>query len=80
MFVQKLFSSRFQSLVLGACLALAVSPVTIFSITMQGGEPFLFAGQRGNPTWMHGPEQVQFTDLPTGGIFRWGSFALVVAQ
>lgn len=53
---------------------------TIFSITMQGGEPFLFAGQRGNPTWMHGPEQVQFTDLPTGGIFSWGSFALVVAQ
>lgn len=33
MFVQKLFSSRFQSLALGACLALAVSPAQAQSVT-----------------------------------------------
>lgn len=53
---------------------------TVFKVKMGSGEPFLFAGQRGNPTWMHGAERVQFTDLPTGGIFRWGSFALVIAE
>ena len=53
---------------------------TVFKIKMGGGEPFLFAGQRGNPNWMHGPERVNFTDLPNGGIFRWGSFALVIAE
>lgn len=53
---------------------------TIFRVKMGSAEPYLFAGQRGNPNWMRGPERVQFTDLPNGGIFRWGTFALVVAE
>ena len=47
---------------------------------MGGSEPFLFAGQRGQKNWMHGPEEVNFRDLPDGGIFRWSDFALVVAE
>jgi len=43
-------------------------------------EPFAFARVRGEKTWMHGPEQVQFTDLPNGGMFRWSHVALVVAE
>lgn len=53
---------------------------TIFSIKMGDSEPFLFAGVRGQPNWMHGPDEVKFTDLPNGGIFRWTNFALVVAE
>ena len=29
---------------------------------------------------MHGPDEVKFTDAPGGGIFRWSTFALVVAE
>lgn len=53
---------------------------TVFKIKMGDSEPFLFAGRRGDKTWMHGPDKVQFTDLPNGGIFRWSNFALVVAE
>lgn len=53
---------------------------TIFSVKMGNSEPFLFAGVRGQRDWMHGPEKTQFTDLPNGGIFRWSTFALVVAE
>ncbi|MFQ6537813.1 MULTISPECIES: hypothetical protein [Aphanothece] len=53
---------------------------TIFSVKMGKTEPFLFAGVRGQKTWMHGPEEVDFTDLPNGGIFRWSTFVLVVAE
>ena len=53
---------------------------TIFSVQMGDSEPFLFAGQRGQKNWMHGPEDVMFEDLPNGGIFRWANFALVVAE
>jgi hypothetical protein len=53
---------------------------TIFKVDMGQGEPFLFAGKRGQPNWMHGAEKVQFTDLPNGGIFRWSTFALVIAE
>jgi hypothetical protein len=53
---------------------------TIFKVKMGSAEPYLFAGQRGNTNWMRGPERVQFTDLPNGAIFRWGSFALVIAE
>jgi hypothetical protein len=53
---------------------------TIFSVKMGDGEPFLFAGVRGQKDWMHGPEKTQFTDLPNGGIFRWSTFALVIAE
>lgn len=54
---------------------------TVFSIKMgHQAEPFMFAGIRGQKTWMHGPEETQFTDLPNGGIFRWSTFALVVAE
>ncbi|MBK9986837.1 MAG: hypothetical protein IPP21_07725 [Betaproteobacteria bacterium] len=53
---------------------------TIFSIRMGNTEPFMFAGVRGQKEWMHGADQVQFTDLPKGGIFRWSTFALVVAE
>lgn len=53
---------------------------TRFSIKMGDAEPFLFAGQRGSKNWKYGPEEVQFIDLPNGGIFRWPTFALVVAE
>jgi hypothetical protein len=53
---------------------------TIFSVKMGDAEPFMFAGVRGQRNWMHGPEATQFTDAPNGGIFRWGDFALVVAE
>jgi hypothetical protein len=54
---------------------------TIFSVKMgHQAEPFMFAGVRGQKDWMHGPEKAQFTDLPNGGIFRWSTFALVVAE
>ncbi|MGM0583918.1 MAG: hypothetical protein ACQEUZ_04650 [Pseudomonadota bacterium] len=53
---------------------------TIFEVKMGDSEPFLFAGQRGNENWMHGAEEVIFTDLPAGGIFRWSNFALAVAE
>ena len=53
---------------------------TIFSVKMGDSEPFMFAGVRGQKQWMHGPEETQFTDLPNGGIFRWSTFALVVAE
>ena len=52
----------------------------VYTVHMGTGEPFKFAGVRGQRTWMHGAEQVQFTDLPNGGIFRWSTFALVVAE
>ena len=47
---------------------------------MGDSEPFLFAGQRGQANWMLGPEEVQFSDLAGGGIFRWGDFALAIAD
>ena len=53
---------------------------TIFTIKMGSSEPFMFAGQRGSTAWMHGPEDTHFTDLPNGAIFKWGDFALVVAE
>ena len=53
---------------------------TIFEVKMGSAESFLFAGQKGETDWMHGPEKVHFTDLPNGGIFHWSTFALVVAQ
>ena len=53
---------------------------TIFSIKMGDSEPFLFAGVRGQKNWMHGADNVQFTDAAGGGIFRWSTFALVVAE
>lgn len=68
----------------GACTVTqsqsSYSDNTIFSVQMSNSEPFLFAGQRGQPNWMHGAEEVQFTDLPNGGIFHWSTFALVVAE
>ena len=53
---------------------------TIFEVKMGSAESFLFAGRKGETNWMTGPDPVQFTDLPDGGIFRWSTFALVVAQ
>ena len=53
---------------------------TIFSIKMGDAEPYLFAGVRGQKNWMHGADDAQFSDLPNGGIFRWSTFALVVAE
>ena len=53
---------------------------TVFSIKMGDTDPFMFAGVRGQKKWMHGPDETQFTDLPNGGIFRWSTFALVVAE
>jgi len=53
---------------------------TVFTVKMGSGEPFLFAGVRGQTDWMKGPEKAKFTDLPNGGIFRWSTFALVIAE
>jgi hypothetical protein len=53
---------------------------TIFSVKMGDAEPYMFAGVRGQKNWMHGPDAVQFTDAAGGGIFRWSTFALVVAE
>ena len=53
---------------------------TIFEVKMGDAELFLFAGKRGQANWMHGPEEVVFTDLPGGGIFRWSTFALAIAE
>ncbi|MFP2768148.1 hypothetical protein [Oceanisphaera sp. KMM 10153] len=55
------------------------SDYSVFEITMGSAESFLFAGTKGQKDWMHGPDKVEFTDLPTGAIFRWSDFALVVA-
>jgi hypothetical protein len=52
----------------------------VISIKMGSGEPFMFAGVRGQSNWSKGPDEVQFTDAPGGGIFRWSTFALVVAE
>jgi len=52
---------------------------TIYTVKMGSGEPFLFATSDGK-TWMHGPERVQFRDLGKGAIFKWGDFALAVAE
>ncbi|EGV17615.1 hypothetical protein [Thiocapsa marina] len=40
----------------------------------------MFAGVRGQTNWMHGPDEVQFTDLTNCGIFRWSTFALAIAE
>jgi hypothetical protein len=53
---------------------------TVFEVKMGDSEPFLFAGQRGQTNWQHGPEAVQFMDVTGGGIFRWGTFALAIAE
>ena len=53
---------------------------TIFDVQMGSAQSFRFAGRRGDPNWMTGPDRVHFTDLPNGGIFHWGSFALVIAE
>ncbi len=52
---------------------------TVFTIKMGSAEPFKFAGKRGSSEW-YGTEPTHFTDLPNGGIFKWGDFALVVAE
>lgn len=53
---------------------------TIFSVRMGATEPLMFAGIRGEKSWMTGPDDVVFSDLPNGGIFKWQTFALVVAE
>ncbi len=53
---------------------------TVYTVKMGSGESFMFAGQKGSTAWMHGAESTHFTDLPTGGIFKWSDFALVVAE
>lgn len=53
---------------------------TVFSVKMGEAEPFMFAGVRGQKDWMHGPDEAQFTDLPNGGIFRWSTFTLAIAE
>jgi len=47
---------------------------------MGATEPLMFAGIRGEKSWMTGPDDVVFSDLPNGGIFKWQTFALVVAE
>ena len=67
----------------GACLVkqtLRADGRSVFEVDMGSGAPLLFAGIKGQSNWMHGPERVHFTDLPNGGIFHWGTFALVIAD
>lgn len=52
---------------------------SVFEIELGEGAPFVFAGIEGETNWMHGAEQVHFTDLPNGGIFHWSTFAQVIA-
>lgn len=53
----------------------------IWSIQLNNtSEPFLFAGRPGEKHWKRGHEDVQFTDLGKGAIFRWSTFALAVAE
>ena len=52
----------------------------IYTIDLGASEPFKFASGDGGKTWLHGPEDVQFTDLGKGGIFKWSDFALSVAE
>ena len=52
----------------------------IYTIDVGASEPFKFASGDGGKNWLHGPEDVQFTDLGKGGIFKWSDFALVVAE
>lgn len=52
---------------------------TIYSVKMGSSEEFLFASSDGKH-WMHGPEEVEFRDLGAGAIFKWGGFALAVAE
>ncbi len=51
----------------------------IYTVNMGSAEPFKFASSDGKQ-WMHGPEEVQFTDLGKGAIFKWADFALAVAE
>lgn len=53
---------------------------TSFSVKMGDTDPFVFSGVRGQKDWMTGSDKVDFTDEPTGGIFRWSTFVLVVAE
>lgn len=72
-----------KSLYEGRCMvkqSSASDNITVFTVRMGKSEPFKFAGVRGKRQWMHGPDEVDFTDLPNGGIFRWSTFALVVAE
>ncbi len=72
-----------KSLYDGPCMVTqsASGDNTIFKVQMNNGsQPFIFAGVKGQSNWMHGPERTDFTDLPGGGIFRWGDFVLAVAQ
>ncbi len=52
----------------------------VYTIDLGASEPFKFATWDGGKHWLHGPEDVQFTDLGKGGIFKWSDFALAVAE
>jgi hypothetical protein len=52
---------------------------TIFTVKMGSAESFMFASADGKH-WMHGPEEVEFTDLGQGAIFKWSDFALAIAE
>jgi hypothetical protein len=51
---------------------------TIWAITMGSAEPMLFAGR--GTHYMHGPEDVTFSDRGNSGIFAWGDFTLKVIE
>jgi hypothetical protein len=55
------------------------SGTTVVSVKLADAEPFLFAGRLGQPTWQHGGEQTHVSYGVDGGIFKWSTFALVVA-
>jgi hypothetical protein len=52
----------------------------VFDIKMGNAESFKFAGPLNSSKWMHGSEDVHFTNAPHGAIFKWSDFALVVAE
>lgn len=53
---------------------------TTFSVKMGDTDPFVFTGVRGEKKWMSGSDEVDFMDEPNGGIFRWSTFVLAVAE
>jgi len=52
--------------------------MTVWSIKMGSADPMLFAGK--GTHYMHGPEDVSFSDHGNSDTFAWGDFALKVKE
>jgi hypothetical protein len=51
---------------------------TVWSIKMGSADPMLFAGR--GTHYMHGPEDVTFSDRGNSATFAWGDFTLKVKE